>query len=240
MTMKIFLMLILSGAWVVSAHAQQMCFRNEGLKENHIVRFEIDGNSFAGSYLIEPYDEPENARTFNFTGTKKGGLLTVRFADKIPPGVAVSKTKSLIWTLDKTIDDDILFINFYGKNYETNKNAFYSAEFLPCEPSYAALTKRAKRIAFAKGATSSTHIVSFENRTQRKTFWLGVRKNQSISVVSPGCGISFYRPDKTVYEEGKAIDTLTTENVQQTGDYLFVISPAGEPGECSTTFKITD
>jgi hypothetical protein len=239
--MKISLIfLILISATSVLAQSQEKCFRNDGLKENHIIRFEADGGDIAGSYFVEPDGEPEQAQTFNFSGTRKGDALTVQFEDTFPPGVAPPKTKSTVWTLTRTAGGEVLRVMFYGKNYETNKYANYPADFVPCEPDFATLAKQAKRVAFARNANSAKFNLSFTGPAERKAFWLGARKNQTISVESIGCGISFFYPDKTAYEEGNAIDTLTTENIPQTGDYLLVISPAGRAGMCATTFKITN
>lgn len=233
-----FLVLILTAQ--IFAQAQTKCFRNEGLKDNHIVRFEADGADVAGSYFVEPDGEPENTQTFDFSGTRSGNRLSVKFAGDAPAGIAPSKTKVLIWTLAQTANGEILRIKFYGKNYETNKFADYTADFAPCEPDYAMTANKAKRITFAKGAKSVTLPLSFTNKTERRSFLLGARKDQTVAVTSIGCAISFFYPDKTAYEEGAGIDVLTLEHISQTGDYLFIISPAGNAGKCSTTIKISN
>lgn len=238
--MKILLpILILICTVEVFAQPQTKCFRNDGLRDNHIIRFEADGGDVAGSYFVESDGNAEQTQTFDFSGTRSGNALTVRFAADAPPGVAPSKTKRLIWTLAQSADGEILRIKFYGKNYETNKNADYLADFVPCEPSFATLAKQAKRILFAKGAKSAAFTLSFKIQSERKAFRLGARKGQTVSVMSPGCRISVYYPDKTADREG-GIDTFSLENVAQTGDYLFVLSPAGEPGDCATTFEISN
>ena len=231
------LILILICAAAVFAQAQTKCFRNDGLKDNHIVRFEADGGDVAGSYFVETDGDAEQTQTFDFSGTRSGNILTVKFAGDAPIGVAPSKTKSLIWTLDQSENGEILRIMFYGKNYETNKNANYSAEFVSCEPDFASLAKGAKRISFAKGAKSASLPLRFKTQSERQAFWLGAQRGQTVSVMSPGCGISVYYPDKTADKEG-GIDNFSLENIRQTGDYLFIISPAGEPGNCATTFEI--
>lgn len=45
-----------------------------------------------------------------------------------------SEIKSLVWTLVQTADRELLRIEFFGKNYETNEYADYFADFEPCEP----------------------------------------------------------------------------------------------------------
>ncbi len=236
--MKILLIILICAAGVF-AQAQTKCFRNDGLRDNHIVRFEADGGDIAGSYFVETDGDAEQTRTFDFSGTRSGNTLSVKFAGDAPIGVAPSKTKSLTWTLAQTANGEILRIKFYGKNYETDKYADYTADFVPCEPSYATLAKQAKRIAFAKGAKSAAFALSFKTQSERKAFRLGARKGLTVSVMSPGCGISVYYPDKTADQEG-GIDTFSLENLPQSGDYLFVISPAGEPGNCATTFEINN
>ena len=221
----------------VFAQPQTKCFRNDGLRDNHIVRFAADGGDISGSYFVEPDGNAEQAQVFDFSGTRSGNTLTVNFAGEAPPGVAPSKTKSSIWTLAQSAEGELLRIKFYGKNYETNAYANYSAEFVSCEPSLSTLAKQAKRIAFAKGASSAALALSFKVQGERKAFLLGARKGQALSVMSPGCRISVYYPDKTADPEG-GIDTFSLDNLPQSGDYLFVISPAGEPGHCSTTFEI--
>ena len=238
--MKILLLiLILICAAEIFAQPQTKCFRNDGLRDNHIVRFDADGGDVAGSYFVESDGNAEQTQTFDFSGTRNGNTLTVKFAGAAPPGVAPSKAKNLIWTLARSADNEILRIKFYGKNYETNKYADYSADFVSCEPNIATLAKQAKRISFAKGAKSAAFALSFKIQSERKTFQLGARKGQSVSVMSPGCRISVYYPDKTADKEG-GIDTFSLEKLPQSGDYLFVISPAGEPGDCATTFEINN
>ncbi len=236
--MKIMLLIFMSiCAAGVFAQPQTKCFRNDGLRDNHIVRFEADGGDVAGSYFVESDGNAEQTQIFDFSGTRSGNTLTVEFAGDAPPGVAPSKTKGSIWTLAQSAEGEILQIKFYGKNYETNKYATQSAEFVSCEPNFATLAKQAKRISFARGAKSAALALSFKIQSERKAFRLGARKGQTFSVMSPGCRISVYYPDKTADQEG-GIDTFSLDNLPQSGDYLFVISPAGEPGDCNTTFEI--
>lgn len=236
--MKLLLLILICAAGVF-AQSQTKCFRNDGLRDNHIVRFEADGSDVAGSYFVETNGDAEQTQTFDFSGTRSGNTLTVKFAGDSPSGVAPSKTKSLIWTLAQSAGGEILRIKFYGKNYETNKYADYTADFVSCEPAYATLAKQAKRVSFAKGAKSAGFALSFKTQSERKVFLLGARKGQTVSVMSPGCGISGFYPDKTADHEG-GIDTFSLENLPQAGDYLFVVSPAGEPGDCATTFEISN
>ena len=228
--------LILISASFAFGQTESRCFQNDALKGTQFVNLETNGKRVSGTFEYEN-GESELARKYNFSGTMAGDVLRVRFDGDELPDVAPSEMKDLNWRLLKTADGEILRIKFYGKNYETNKYADYFADFVSCEPSYATLAQQAKRVSFAKGAKSAAFALSFQTQSERKAFRLGAQKGQTISVMSPGCGISVYYPDKTADQEG-GIDTFSLENITQSGDYLFVISPAGEPGDCATSFEI--
>ena len=228
-------LLILSFGTIVSAQPQTKCFQYGALKDRHIFRFEADGGDVAGSYFIERGYETEQPETYDFNGTRNGNILSIKFPKYAKLQGQPYQINRAVLTLVKSVGAEMLKVKFYGKG----KTAVYSIDLESCEPSSATLTKTARRISFAKGATSTTIATEFRNQFQREAFWLGGRKNQTISVEAIGCGISFYYPDKTEYEEGTAIDTFGLK-LPQTGDYLFIISPAGEPGKCSVNFKITN
>lgn len=223
----------------VLAQPQTQCFRNDGLRDNHIVRFEVDGSDVAGSYFVEPDGDTEQTQTYDFSGTRTGNTLNVKFSAQTPPGIAPSRKQSPTWTLASSGGKESLQIRFYGQNYETNEFAYYSSEFEPCQPNFATLAKEAKRISFAKGAKSAAVSIPFKAQSDWKSFRVGARKGQALSVMSPGCRISPYYPDKTADREG-GIDTFSLDILPQSGEYLFVISPAGEPRTCTTTFEISN
>lgn len=110
----------------VTAQTEQ-CFKNEGLKQVHTVRFTISGNKIKGTFVVSAYEEPTATKTVEFTGTRSGNLLTIGFRGKVPyelpPG-----PKKIVWTLGKTT----LKITIYGKNYKTNKFSTYTATFEKC------------------------------------------------------------------------------------------------------------
>lgn len=164
--------------------------------------------------------------------------MRVKFDGGILPDGAPSEMKSLDWMLTTKNGDEVLRIKFYGKNYQTGKYTDYFTAFAPCEPNYRALANGEQRIVFASGASSVRPAVMISGEADRRAFWLKARKNKTVSVTSIGCAISFFYPDKKLYEEAAAIDILTLENILQTGDYLFVISPAGTTGKCLTEFNI--
>ena len=227
--------MILTCGAIVSAQPQSNCFQFGGLKDKHAFRFQADGGDVAGSYSVERDYDAEQTETYDFSGTRTGNNLSVKFSTYAKLQTHPFEIKSAILTLAKSGEAEILKVKFYGKG----KSAVYSMDLESCEPSVETLTRAAKRISFAKGANSATVSPKFANQSERKAFLLGARKGQTISVFSPGCGIDFYYPDKTENQE-PGIDTFETEKLPQTGDYLFVISPAGEPGKCSTTFKVTN
>jgi hypothetical protein len=223
------------------AQGAAKCFRADWLQGARVVNFRINGSKVAGTFVVgsgSKDDSPPDA-TYEFNGTLKGDTLTVAFAANKLPDVAPSEMKSLIWTLVKSGDRELLRIKFSGKNYDTNKYEVNVADFEPCNEGYAALAKRAKRVQFAKGADSASFPVTFKTKDESKTFLLNMKAGQQIEVEAAGCTISFYYPDKREGVE-PAIDGFSPDRLTQSGDYLFVISPAPSPGKYSVKFKVTN
>jgi hypothetical protein len=257
MIMKItltFLILTLA-SYAAFAQAESKCFQNESLQGRSVVNFTTDGETLSGTYSVEVSGDGEGVKTYEFGGSRKGKFLTVLFEQNVLPDVAPSSIKSLVWTLVKTGDEEVLQITFYGKNYETNKYANYIAEFEPCEPSYAKLKKTAKAVQFAKGKSSANAPLSFNDTTERKVFSINVRQNQTLNIDAVGCKISVYLPTGKPYEfveweneDGSEkthttsmIDQVSVRPIPQTGNYLIVLQKMAEeaqPG--SVTFKITN
>ena len=228
------LVLVLSG--VACAQAQQKCFVNGGLKNEDRVYLTINGAQVAGEFIIERGYEPANRETYVFSGTKTGNRLNVKFSAGKTPDALPRSVDSFVWDLVTTPDKESLRIKFYGRNYNINRNEVYTADFASCEPSYAALAKGARRVSFANGANSASVAVALKGKQERSTFLLNLGKGQAASVQAIGCGISFYYPNRTQYEEGTAIDSWSSKALAQSGDYLFVISPAGLQEFCNVTF----
>lgn len=113
----------------VSISAQKtLCFENKGLKEEHRISFELEGNKIVEGYYETIGDIPgTSAETFSFSGTKSGNVLTIKFSGTIPYE-RPPKSKSIVWTLGKTF----LIVPTYGKNYDTNKYSTYQAKFEKC------------------------------------------------------------------------------------------------------------
>ena len=222
-----------------NAQGVSKCFRADWLQGERVVNFRVDGGKVTGTFVVEGGGDAPPDATYEFDGTLKGDTLTVEFADGKLPDVSPSEMKSLIWTLVKSGGKELLRIKFRGKNYETNKYEDSFADFGSCNEDYAALAKKAERVRFARGANSARFPLAFNTKDERKTFLLNMRAGQRIEVEAPGCTISFYYPDKREGEE-PAVDAFSPDRLAQSGDYLFVISPAPSPGRFSVKFKVTN
>jgi hypothetical protein len=224
-----------------SAHAQGIskCFRADWLQGERVVNFRINGVRVTGTFVVRSGGDTPPDATYEFNGTLRGDTLTVKFADGKLPDVSPSEMKSLAWSLVRSGGTEALRIKFRGKNYNTNKYEDSFADFEPCEEGYAALAKRAERVRFARGANSASFPVVFKTKAERKPFLLNMKAGQRVEVEAAGCTISFYYPDKR--EGGEpAIDAFSPDRLTQSGDYLFVISPAPSPGKYSVKFKVTN
>jgi len=104
------------------------CFKNEGLKLQQIISFTLTGNKLEGTMESGGYDPDTSMETFDFTGTKRGNTLTIKFAGK-PPYERTPGTRTIIWTLGATS----LRVPMYGKNHNTGKFAAYTATFGKCK-----------------------------------------------------------------------------------------------------------
>lgn len=239
----VFLICMFAGAGsLANAQGVSKCFRADWLQGERVVNFRVDGSKVSGTFVVGSGsgddDIPPDA-TYEFTGTLKSNTLTVAFAGQKLPDVSPSEMKSLVWTLAKSGDRELLRIKFSGKNYDTNKYEESLADFEPCEEGYASLARRAKRVRFAKGANSASFPMEFKTKREQTSFLLNMKAGQQVEVEAHGCTISYYYPDKREGEE-PSIDTWSPDRLTQSGDYLFVISPAPEPGKYSVKFKVTN
>lgn len=121
-----FLFCLTCGILTVSAQTDR-CFKNEGLKQLQTVSFTITGSKVEGTFENSGDDDSNSAETFEFTGTRSGNLLTIKFSGTIPYELP-PRTKKIVWTLGKTT----LKIPTYGKNYDTNKFSSYTATYQQC------------------------------------------------------------------------------------------------------------
>jgi len=114
---------------VISVSAQKdYCFQNDGLKIRQIVSFTITGNKVEGTLESGGYDADTSMETFDFTGTKSGNILTIKFQGKTPYEIAPG-TKKIVWTLSTTA----LKVPTYGKDHKTNKYSAYTATYTKCK-----------------------------------------------------------------------------------------------------------
>jgi len=114
---------------VVSVSAQRdYCFTNDGLKVKQTVSFTLTKNKIEGTMESGGYDTNTSAETFEFTGTKTGRLLRVKFAGK-PPYELPPHTRRIVWTMGTKT----LRIPMYGKNYVTQKYSTYTAIYTKCK-----------------------------------------------------------------------------------------------------------
>jgi hypothetical protein len=131
-TLALFI-LILVGAVVCTAQSKSKCFRAEWLQGERSVNLTINGNKVSGTFAVGSGDDPDR-KTYSFSGTRRGNLLTVAFAENKRPDVSPSELKSLVWTLVRRGNQELLRIKVFGKNYNTNKYEDSFAYFEPCEP----------------------------------------------------------------------------------------------------------
>jgi hypothetical protein len=133
--MKTFLLclLILTCGVVSAAQTESKCFRSEWLQGERSVSLKIRGSKVSGAFVVGSSDDP-SARTYRFTGTRRGNVLRVDFADHTRPDISPSEMKSLSWTLVRRGNQELLRIKVFGKNYDTNKYEDSFAYFEPCEP----------------------------------------------------------------------------------------------------------
>lgn len=103
------------------------CFKNEGPKLRETVSFTAIKNNIEGTFLVDNPDQERPARAYQFTGTKRANVLTVKFKDKMPYDLAPD-TKVITWTLA----GETLKIPMYGKNTVTQKPSPYTARFTRC------------------------------------------------------------------------------------------------------------
>ncbi|HST51262.1 MAG TPA: hypothetical protein VLJ61_04555 [Pyrinomonadaceae bacterium] len=123
-------LLFLLACGVATASAQtERCFENDGLKLRQRATFTINGTKVEGTFESGGYDENTSAETFDFTGTKNGNLLTIKFDRGKPPYELPPGTRRIVWTLGART----LKVPMYGKNYNTNKYSTYTATFDRCK-----------------------------------------------------------------------------------------------------------
>ena len=121
--------LFLLGALIVTAKAQNdYCFEKNGEEFQQRVSMTITGSKIEGTFESGGYQPDTSMETFDFTGTKNGSVLTIKF-DNRPPYQLPPRTKKIVWTLGARM----LKIPIYGKNFNTKKSSSYEANFEICK-----------------------------------------------------------------------------------------------------------
>ena len=229
--------------------SESKCFEADSLSGAHSVAFKIEGNKLVGTFTVESNDS-EMVKTYDFTGTRTGNVLKVKFAEgEMPDLTPSSELKSLNWTLVKNADKEILRIKLYGKNHVTNEYKNYFANFESCELSYTGLLKMAKSIrlytkhAPPKGVVPTLTYgerIALNDIKERKVFSMSVFQGLTLRISAEGCKISVYLPDKKLYKfaeweagnektfTSSAIDSLTIKPTPQTGAYIVVLQKMAE------------
>lgn len=247
---------MLGAVSLISAQGVSKCFRAEWLQGERAVNLTINGSSVSGTFTVVAGDQSAADKNYKFTGTRRGNSLTVKFADNQLPDVAPSEMKSLVWTLVQAGGQESLRIQFYGKNYNTNKYETRFDSFESCTPGYASLAKTAQAVQFAKGANSaSVQLQSLAGFQAMKpaAFLIKAAKGQALEIKADGCSVEVYLPNKTVYKyvewSNKTektygtshIDGMSIETLPLSGTYLVVLRKLAENMRPETvTFKVTD
>lgn len=222
----LFSVLIVASGVPALGGIEELCFKNAGLKDEQTVSLNINESRVTGTYKIMRDYSSDSVETFDFTGTRSGTTLKVKFkGSKLPsPGM-----KSPTWKLVDDGEKQILRIKFNGKNYETNKFEDTEVEFESCEPSYAQLAKSAKRIS-PDQADGNKQTVKFETKDERQAFSINVPKGKAIGVTAPMLSIAFYYPNKNKHRE-PGMDSFTSDKVRQTGNCLVVLHQYSTPDD---------
>ncbi len=127
--LSIFFAALLLGFSVTQAKAQKdFCFEKKGREFQQRVSMTIMGKKIEGTFESGGYQSDTSMETFDFTGTKNGGVLNIKF-DSRPPYELPPGTKKIVWTLGATT----LKIPTYGKNFYTKKSSNYEAAFGVCQ-----------------------------------------------------------------------------------------------------------
>lgn len=219
---------ILASALPAFGGIEELCFKNEGLKDEETVSLNIDETRVTGTYKIMRDYSSDAVETFPFTGTRTGKTLKVKFrGNKLPS----PNMKSLNWTLDDDGTKQTLRIKLSGKNYETNKFEDSIIDFESCEPSYAELAKKAKRVTLGQ-AGKSKQTVRFKSKDEQKAFFVKVSRGDMVGVLAPMLNIKLYYPDKKKHEES-GIDSFSSDEARTGGDCLVILSRYSTPDDDS-------
>lgn len=87
---------------VAAASAQKdYCFENKGKEIQQIISLTVTKNKVEGTFESGGYNPDNSMEMFEFTGTKNGNLMTIKFVGTIPYKLPTG-TKKVVWTLGTT------------------------------------------------------------------------------------------------------------------------------------------
>jgi hypothetical protein len=92
------LLLILTCGVACAAQTESKCFRSEWLQGERSVNLTIRASKVSGTFAVGSSDDLY-AKTYRFTGTRRGNLLRITFAHNKRPDVSPSEIISPVWTL---------------------------------------------------------------------------------------------------------------------------------------------
>jgi hypothetical protein len=105
------------------------CFEYKGLEFQQTVYLTINGNKIEGTFESGGYAVATSSETFEFTGTRAGRRLTIKFPDTPLPPELPTGTTTMVWKLSK----EVLEIPMFGKTGETTHASAYTAKFKRCK-----------------------------------------------------------------------------------------------------------
>lgn len=139
------------------AQVGSKCFQADVRYGGHSVTFKTNGKKISGTFTVESNEE-EMVKTYEFTGTRAGNVLKVKFGEnELPDLTPFFELKSLNWTLSKIARKEILRIKIYGKNYEIDEYEDHLVDFEPCHTDYKLLLKRRKSFNSSKTKLRPPH-----------------------------------------------------------------------------------
>jgi len=104
------------------------CFQNDEYKFHRLISFTATNNQLTGGFDQTASGPQASTDKFDFTGTKNGNFLNIKFNDKLPYAIPVG-TRSIVWTLGKK---NTLSVPISMKNRTTGKWATTYVIFGPC------------------------------------------------------------------------------------------------------------
>ena len=215
------------------ADGEWSCFSNGALKDNFILRFQTEAEKVTGTFTIERGYGADGTEEHEFSGTKAGDVLSVKF-DKTLPEEDGAKISRMEMTIRQAGDEQAL----KAKSFGADKKLLSTADYEACEPGFTRLSQDAERISFPKSAMTIDRSIDLERKNQRFAFPEAAEGAKPLRACA-GRRHFIFRSREERYDEGTAIDDLNIENAKA-GDYLLVFSPAPEPQRCSVTFTLSD